>query len=108
VFRHLASICLLIILTLPSGCAFYPQVAEHQSYSENCQMITRQLTLESQVLGAPECGDSAEACLVLYIGIPAASLVVSGSAVLAGNTLHWLEYHGRCEQGVVNTALSKF
>lgn len=107
-FRQLACVCLISTSMLQSGCAFYPQVAEHQSYAEDCEMITRQLKLESEVLGAPDCGDSAEACLVLYIGVPAASLVVSGSVVLAGNTLHWMEYHGRCEQGLVNKALSQF
>lgn len=72
-------------------------------------MVTRKMTLESKSLGAFDCSDTTpELCLVVLIGVPAASLVVSGSVVLAGNTLHWMEYHGRCEQGLVNKALSQF
>ncbi|GGY47038.1 hypothetical protein GCM10011297_19990 [Bacterioplanes sanyensis] len=37
----------------------------------------------------------------MAIGLPAITLVVSGSVILIGNTLHWVEYEGTCEGGMV-------
>lgn len=95
---------LLLLISL-SGCAYYPAVTQSQSYAQECRMLTRQLTLDATVINIRDCGDTAESCLVLIVGIPAATLVVSGSVVLLGNTLHWLEYHGHCEQGFVRQTL---
>lgn len=34
------------------------------------------------------------------------SFIVSGSIVLVGNTLHWIEKQGRCKQSTIQTALN--
>ena len=55
--------------------------------------------MEAEEIQNSECHNSKKnpACLLgIAVVVPAASLVVSGSVVLAGNTLHWLEYQGRC------------
>ena len=58
------------------------------------------------------CQGSAEAvtaCLIAFgVVIPAGSLVVSGSVVLVGNTLRWVEYHGSCDEGAIGQTLSRF
>ena len=38
--------------------------------------------------------DAAYCILAIGVVIPAGTFVVSGSIVIVGNTLHWLEYQG--------------
>lgn len=81
-----------------SGCVFYPKIHEQQNYAQQCPMTTRQLTLDYDLINAFDCGDNADACLIIAVGAPAATFVVSGSVVVIGNTLHWLEYQGFCKK----------
>jgi|GEM_PF-2971455 len=94
---------LFLTTTLISGCAFVPELAEDQAYFEDCKTRTKSLSLAAKKLDKASCGNNdIRTCLFLKgVFIPASSLIVSGSLVLAGNTLHWLEYHGSCENGVV-------
>jgi len=39
--------------------------------------------------------------MVYGIVIPAGSFVLSGGIILVGNTLHWLEYQGTCEDSAL-------
>ena len=39
--------------------------------------------------------------------VPMVTLAVSGSAVLIGNTVHWMEYQGRCDEEKIAKALAK-
>jgi len=75
-------------------------------------MLTRELTLTTEFIDLHRgCGNTAEsgACfLAVAVGVPAVSFVVSGSAVLVGNTLHWLEYQGTCETGYLAQQISAF
>jgi len=82
-----------------SSCVFVPKESEKQKYADNCNMFTRQLTLSAQDINGQVCnsGSNAEACLMVYgVVLPIGSFVISGSIVLIGNTLHWLEYQGPC------------
>lgn len=106
---HFRDVLCMSVMVLQTSCAFYPAVSPDQSYANDCEMKTRKLTLENEQLGFFDCNQgSAEACLILVAGVPVATLAVSGSVVLLGNTLHWVEYHGRCETGFVSKTLSKF
>ena len=91
------------------GCTFLPSVSEQQSYASECEMVTRELTLASEFFDLHGgCGTDAKApaCyLAVAIGVPAVSFVVSGSIVLAGNTIHWLEYQGRCEDSYLSKSI---
>ena len=99
-------ILLLCALVLSiSGCVFYPKEANKQDLAAKCHksMKTKKLVLElyeNQM--ALTCGHSHNAqgnagCVALFAAlIPATSLVVSGSIVLVGNALHWLEYESQC------------
>ena len=94
----------LFTITLMSSCAFVPEVSNTQKHYAECPMLTKKLTLNITKAEGEICDDDddLEACL-LFIGVvlPVGSLIVSGSLVLAGNTLHWLEYEASCENGIV-------
>lgn len=69
-------------------------------------MATRSLDLDYIEFKGQDCsGGNKEAAAVCFaalgIVIPVGSLVASGSIVLVGNTMHWLEYHGTCDEGML-------
>jgi len=93
----------LSTIALLTSCVFVPEESEKQKYADNCHMFTKQLTLSAQEIKGHICNadDSAEACLMVYgIILPVGTFVISGSIVLIGNTLHWLEYQGPCSEGL--------
>jgi len=74
-------------------------------------MFTKSLTLTAEQISLGSCGNGtdAAACLLGYVvGLPALTFVVSGGVVLAGNSLHWLEFHGTCDSGYINLMVSEF
>ncbi len=86
----------LLILPLLSGCLFAPQ--EIQYYDSKCKTIMKKKTLSSaQMQTVSQC--RGEACAVILAGaglVSAASLVVSGTIVIASNTVSWLERTQGC------------
>jgi len=101
--HQLKFIISLLTISLLSSCVFVPKESEKQKYADNCHMYTKQLTLSAQEIKGHLCtsDDSAEACLMVYgVILPVSSFVISGSIVLIGNTLHWLEYQGPCNDGL--------
>jgi hypothetical protein len=69
-------------------------------------MATRSLELDYAQMNVLDCGannkDAAAICLAaMGVIIPVGSFVASGSIVLIGNTVHWLEYHGTCDDGML-------
>ena len=100
-----------LILALPiflSGCTFLPAVSEKQSYAYQCEMHTKELTLTTEYFDLHRgCGNEAESgvCyLAAAIGVPAISFIVSGSIVLASNTINWLEYQSTCDSNYLSKA----
>lgn len=70
---------------------FVPRtVNEHHN---NCHLVTKKFTLEEHQIGHLHCRN--EGCLIALIP-SAVTLIVSGSVVLIGNTIHWLEKQGKC------------
>jgi len=55
----------------------------------------------------PECTYGADICLASLLA-SASSIVVSGSIVLVGNTVHWLERQGTCEDGYLKQKVGEF
>jgi len=85
----------LVVVSLLSACD-YVTVAKPQLHSDdNCKMYTKELELKEEELipGGGAC--QGPACAAAAI-IPAATFVISGTVVLVGNTLHWMEKHGTC------------
>lgn len=91
--RHLMVVALATFLT--SACIFYPKVSD--DYSPDCQTTSNMLTLDLQIPDHWDCKKgSVGACLAVITASGPATAVVSGSVVVAGNTLSWLEKKGRC------------
>lgn len=93
----------LTAITL-SGCVFVPRVST--SYNEDCRIVEKQLDLHMKELELPrlDCSGSGNGCGyvgIVYAGVAVGSAVVSGSIVLVGNTVYWLEEQGKCDWPVV-------
>lgn len=107
--RPLRLMCGLLAAVTLSGCVFFPRSTP--SYTGDCEIVEQRLTLDSVPVRLGSAGCSGEACmlvLALYGGVTAGTAVVSGSVVLIGNTLYWLEKKGRCSMPVVARATSEF
>ncbi|NQZ89416.1 MAG: hypothetical protein HRT54_17710 [Colwellia sp.] len=85
-----------------TSCVFLPETADNQQYYDQCKMVTKKLTLKANInkkhslCGGKDFKDDPIVCLVANGVIASASIVVSGSIVLIGNTIHWLEYKASC------------
>ena len=92
------------------ACIYVPVVDE--SESAKCNTVTKSLSLDkidSEGAIAMRCRN--EECAVVLAGvatISAGSAIISGSIVLTGNTLHWLEYQGTCSDGYLNKVKQSF
>ena len=97
---HLSRISLAAICALSfaiSACVVYPEVTTY--YDADCKIEARQLELKSEVLANADCGGGgavAGACWAALLGVGTASAIVSGSIVVVGNTVFWLEKKGKC------------
>ncbi len=97
-----------LILTL-SACVYVPVVDEPDAASASCKTYTKSMSLETielhgNIANQPGCnrGDCAATALASVVVITAGSALISGSIVLTGNTLHWLEYQGTCSDGYLS------
>lgn len=86
----------LLAAALLAGCIVVPQTRE--VYDADCRVLTRQVTLETAVLGGfQSCvGDGCIALLATMGVVTAASVVVSGSIAIVGNVVYWFERQSRC------------
>lgn len=98
--KPLSTLLALVPLVLLQACVYMPRTRE--VYDAGCQVVYRQMVLEAvQMRGAEHCTRAPvnADCLVAALGsgfTVVASAVVSGSIVIAGNTLYWLEKQGNC------------
>jgi hypothetical protein len=103
----------LICIILIDGCVFLPKIKSDEMVLENCETYTKKWELtHKQHVDFNSCSGSSSIetgiCLSLAgVIVPAGSFIVSGSVVLIGNTLHWLEYKGRCESDVIGEDSTK-
>ena len=84
------------LLLALQACVVVPQTRE--VYDAECRTLTRQVTLETAVVGGfGSCtGDACAAMLVATGAVTAVSAVVSGSSAVVGNVVYWFERQGRC------------
>ena len=87
-----------------SSCIVVPTTAEKQQYYDRCKMATKKLKLEPKIRKKYAPCDSKEflssdilGCLLVTGVVTSASFVISGSIVLVGNTIHWMEYKAGCK-----------
>lgn len=87
---------LLFFVVLLQACIYLPRIIE--TYDGACQIVSRQMVLEAHQVGMlGHChNDGCVAALAVMGAVTAASVVVSGSIVLAGNVAYWFEKRGQC------------
>ncbi|WP_299009029.1 hypothetical protein [uncultured Shewanella sp.] len=94
---------ILLFTQLLSACVFLPKVSSNQYQNGECHTVTKKLVLEEKIkmkyslCRAEDITHTPMFCLVLSGIVASTTAVASGSVVLAGNTLHWLEYQARCQ-----------
>jgi len=91
-----AGITIVTVALLLAGCVFVPRTSTH--YNPDCEIDEHHMTLESyQVATIAGCANEGCVALLVTAGvISAASAVVSGSMVVTGNVVYWLEKKGGC------------
>lgn len=86
-----------LVLAL-QACIYLPRTTN--VYDQQCQILARHMTLEVQQVGVfGHCAN--EGCVAALVGIgavSAATAVVSGSIVVAGNIVYWFEKQGLCRR----------
>jgi|WetSurMetagenome_2_1015567.scaffolds.fasta_scaffold76654_4 hypothetical protein len=87
---------LMLILVVMGGCVYLPKTTT--VYDDKCQTMKRQMSLEVHQLGviAGCSNESCVAALVVFGAVSAATAVVSGSVMVVGNVVYWLEKQGHC------------
>jgi len=78
------------------ACVYVPRTTT--SYDEECHVETRQMKLEAAQIGAiGTCTNRDCAYVLVALGaVAAASAIVSGSIVVVGNVVYWLQKQGKC------------
>lgn len=91
----LAGLCGMLSGIL-GGCLFLPQSTTR--YDPACGILENHMTLQAyQVAAFGGCRNEGCAELLVLAGaVSAASFVVSGSVVVVGEVVYWLEAKGRC------------
>lgn len=89
---------LALPLALLQACVFVPKTRE--VYDADCRIFSRQAVLEHTELGElGRCSNQECVGALLFAGvISSASAIISGTIVVAGNTVYWLEKQGRCNR----------
>ena len=90
------------------GCTFLPEVQDKNPEYERCNLVTKKmnlLMLGKLFNGCEGGGEGAAAYCLASALYSSTTAVVSGSIVLVGNTIHWLEKQGKCDDGIVKTAI---
>jgi len=93
---------LAFLVVACTGCIVYPKKV--RVYDPDCGATSHKLTLEAEFLWGDcnaKSAEEAEVCLLIIAGTGVASTAISGSIVVVGNTLYWLEKQGRCERSKV-------
>ena len=92
VLRLIAAIPVLLL----QACVFVPRTVE--VYNSDCQVMSRKMELKPiQIAGIYGCSNADCAAFLVVAGATAAaSAVVSGSIVVVGNVVYWLEKQGYC------------
>ena len=118
IFHILKPIIIVLLPFLLAGC-FAPAIVTE--FNSGCQLATKKLELKvsgantaaliESLKGSSSLCSTPECLLIIPLGtlaISVTSLVVSGSIVVVGNTIHWLEKEGKCEQGTMRSIVNQF
>jgi hypothetical protein len=88
----------LLLVAMLQACIFVPKTRE--IYDADCRIFSRQAVLEhTEIVSLGRCRNAdCIAVLALAGVVSATTAVISGSIVVAGNTVYWLEKQGRCNR----------
>ena len=95
----------IINCLLTTGCVVYPKVAEDQYH--RCKLETRRLTLDMEVWESSGKNSSIVVDMIFGAITTAVTTIVSGSIMIAGNTVHWIEQEGTCDDGMLRKSVLK-
>jgi len=105
------SVTLLTACLLTVACTVVPVKKPHSLRDSACGVSTHEYDLKMVQAGvisascdSPECVLSIAVVAAAWTGITA---IVSGSIVLVGNTIHWLEQQGDCDIERVNQQVNE-
>lgn len=94
-----------LIFALLQACVAYPKTTPDRD-NKRCDLVTKKLRLATEKdaykVAAKIDPISAVVSAGLLYGV---TVVVSGSVVLVGNTVHFLEKQGQCDDSFLNTQL---
>ncbi|AWB67129.1 hypothetical protein C2869_12100 [Saccharobesus litoralis] len=97
--KILQSTLIAILTSLLSACVIYPEKVHY--YDEDCGVTSKKYELKKDIEKIEQLGECVgQACaikLLAVAGITSAELVVSGTVVMAGNTVYWLEKQANCK-----------
>lgn len=86
----------LVTLCLLQACMYLPRTT--QVFDAECQVISNHMVLqEVQVAAIQRCAN--EGCIALIVAagiVTVASVVISGTIVVAGNVAYWFERRSQC------------
>lgn len=90
-----------MLTMLLTSCVFVAHESWDQKRLDGCKVSSKKLTLTTtEVRVGVSCHGSSEvlaACLLTYgVIVPVGSLIISGSVVVVGNILNWIEVQGSC------------
>ncbi len=109
ILEILAPTCFCFVL---SACVYVPVVNDSEAESATCKTFTKSMSFDAiEMQGNMSVRCQNEGCVALLASsavISAGSIIISGSIVLTGNTIHWLEYQGKCSDGYLNKTKQLF
>ena len=95
----------MLVFSLLQACVAYPKTTPDKD-NNPCELATKKLRLATEKdaykVAAKIDPISAIASAGLLYGV---TVVISGSVVLVGNTVHFLEKQGQCDDSFLNTQL---
>lgn len=120
-----AALSLAFLAASLSACIYVPVVDESKESAAACQTITKHMSMQNLFemeardtqgrsndipinIGSGCNSECAAAILAAVVVVSAGSAIISGSIVLTGNTVHWLEYQGTCSDGYLNSTKRLF
>jgi len=112
-------IYIVILSFLCGSCLVLPKT--ETTSARNCELVTKKWTLEIHnigvnnechgcgdiVRGILECGGEVEECVAMAAMVSVGWTVIAGSVVVVGNTIHWLEKQGSCDESIVKRSINK-
>ena len=86
---------IVILSFLCSSCLVLPKI--ETTSVRNCDFVR----------GVLECGEEVEECVAMAAMVSGGWTVIAGSVVVVGNTIHWLEKQGSCDESIVKRSINK-